>query len=167
VRAWKMPVGGGEEELVVPVVAGRIFGVANAGLSFIKSAGKQPSIRLPALATGKARIITPIPTLGCFMIRLPTARSLNCILRACPEITYPSEAGKVGRPSMAARRLQPPHSGPEGPARLGRAAPQAAAMPCRVWQCGTVISEQPLSVPLKEAHSPQRLPDEAPALLNP
>ena len=73
---WKMPVSGGEEELVVPSVAGRTFAVAGTGLYFVESAGEQTFLRYLAFATGKVRTVSPNPRWGAGISVSPDERSL-------------------------------------------------------------------------------------------
>jgi len=61
---WRMPVGGGEEELVIPSVAGRNFAVANSGVYFIEATGEQAFIRFLLFATGKVKTVASIPSWG-------------------------------------------------------------------------------------------------------
>jgi Tol biopolymer transport system component/DNA-binding winged helix-turn-helix (wHTH) protein len=73
---WKMPVSGGEEELVIPSVVGRNFAVAGTGVYFAESDGAQAVVRYLPFATGKVRTITPsLPGAGSLCVS-PDERSL-------------------------------------------------------------------------------------------
>jgi Tol biopolymer transport system component len=59
---WKMPVGGGEESLVLPSVILRAFFLVNDGIYFIPELGadRKSSIQFLNIATGKVKTVAPI-----------------------------------------------------------------------------------------------------------
>jgi Tol biopolymer transport system component len=73
---WKMPVGGGEEALVIPSVAGRNFAVLNTGVYFIEAMGEQAVIRFLLFATGEVKTVAAIPSWGLGISISPDERSL-------------------------------------------------------------------------------------------
>jgi Tol biopolymer transport system component/DNA-binding winged helix-turn-helix (wHTH) protein len=73
---YGMPVGGGEEEVVAPSVAGRDFAIGASGVYVVEGGGEQDLVRYMPFATRKAKTIAAMPQRGNGIAISPDERSL-------------------------------------------------------------------------------------------
>jgi Tol biopolymer transport system component/DNA-binding winged helix-turn-helix (wHTH) protein len=73
---YRMPVGGGEEEVVAPSVAGRNFAIGASGVYFMERGREQDLVRYMPFATRKAKTIAAMPLRGNGIAISPDERSL-------------------------------------------------------------------------------------------